>query len=344
MFTGTHTPIRQRLRDAKGSAKYGNNSPWPATKNAALPADEQSKLEWLYAHSLARKTWNTYSTAEKILKRFCAEKDIPLTLPLAEDTVIRFIVWLACDKKLTAATISVYLSGVRQLHVHNKVQYPELRSDFIKSLLQGKRNSETTSTACQKQRKPITAPDLGHIKAHLTSQQRPLSEKRLIWSICTMLFFSACQANELLCTSTNQFDSIFCLTDKKIQLLVNNAGEKKICIELTSPKESRNTAPVFIDVFPTAQPDICPVIAWEKWQNCRQNSNPTGPHFRTDSGKPFTISALNEELKKIFGSNAGISSHSFRIGDFGDGRAPAANKVRLPADTGEKLGPEQLHK
>jgi len=215
---------------------------------------------------------------------------------------------------VSAATISVYLSGIRQLHVHHQLQYPELRSDLIKALVQGKRNSETSAPAQNIYRRPITTADLHHIKNHLTGQTRALSEKRLIWSACTMLFFSACRASEILSHSVTVFDSVFGFTDNKIQLLANTSGEKKISLELTSPKESKSKIPVIIEVFPAATADICPVAAWEKWQNCRQVSGPGGPHYRFDNGKPFTVSALNTELKQIFGAGAGVSSHSFRIG------------------------------
>jgi len=178
---------------------------------------------------------------------------------------VRFVSWMACNRKLTAATISVYLAGIRQLHVSHGLAYPELRSDLVKSLIQGKRNQEIQETSTEK-RYPVTAALLLKIKSELKQLPDPLPTKRLIWSVCTMLFFSACRASELLSRSANSFDRTLGFTDEKIKFLVSDLNRKKIILEISSPKESRNHQPIFVEVFQTANRDICPIAAWEKWQ------------------------------------------------------------------------------
>jgi len=305
------TPAKFRPFDIKGSAKFGNNNPRYSTPLRGASLQESENISWLLAHSLAKNTWNTYDTAEKVLRIFCAEKNIPTALPLSSDTVIHFVTWLACDRKLSAPTVTVYLSSIRHLHTQHNLPVPNVRSDFVKALIQGKRNSELAGQSLPK-RKPVTADLLLDIKKKLAAKNKPLSYKRMAWSACTMLFFGACRASEILVQHTAKFDSVFSFTDKKIQLQQNSSGQKKLVLELTAPKESKNCPPVFIEIFQAANREICPVAAWEKWQQCRRTG--TGPHFREDGGKPFTISALNKELKEICGSESGISSHSFRIG------------------------------
>jgi len=49
-----------------------------------------------------------------------------MDLPLTNAKTLAFIDWLARVRKLRAATIKTYLSGIRQLHIVQGLEAPEL--------------------------------------------------------------------------------------------------------------------------------------------------------------------------------------------------------------------------
>jgi len=248
-----------------------------------------------------------------MLKLCCAEKNIDPSLPLSKDTLVRFVLWLACDRKVSHATANVYLAGIKQLHTHFGVECPDIRNNTVKMLLQGLRNAEFTTEKINK-RNPATADTQKALKQALTEQARPLPEKRLLWAAASLLFFGAFRASEILCRSENEFDPIFCLCDNDISLEKNPDGSRKLNVVIKMPKEEKTQNKVTVEIFETSDKLICPVDAWEKWQRSHRRSNTPQPHFCWENGKPLTITQLNAELKAVYGSGAGISSHSFRIG------------------------------
>ncbi len=143
-----------------------------------------------------------------MLRECCRVKRIPLTLPLSHQTITRFILWLAFERKTSSGTISVYLAGIRQLHIQHNVPFTDTSSEFTKMLLSGKKNSEhcAAPSAESDKRRPITPEILRKIKSGLTNSELTLCDKRMVWSACTMLFFSACRASEILSNETGKFN------------------------------------------------------------------------------------------------------------------------------------------
>jgi site-specific recombinase XerD len=133
-----------------------------------IPENEAAALEELGRHGLAKKTWSTYSTAERLLSKFHKEKGIERKLPLSEETTLRFIHWLAKEKNLKAGTINSYLAGIRQLHVARVLPDPEIRSSTVNLILKGMQNKENIEKRKQqKERKPATAETMAALKSGL---------------------------------------------------------------------------------------------------------------------------------------------------------------------------------
>jgi hypothetical protein len=83
--TQAHTP-------ATNNTKYGNSkSSFFDLSHRDIPADVAKDLEAIGRHGLAKKTWSSYATAERILLLFLKEKGLRKELPLSEETTLRFI-------------------------------------------------------------------------------------------------------------------------------------------------------------------------------------------------------------------------------------------------------------
>ena len=71
-----------------GSTKYGGSSSGGLVLgNTGLSGPEQQQLRELYSFGLAKETWSSYRTAERMLLRCCREKNQKLELPLGEETI-----------------------------------------------------------------------------------------------------------------------------------------------------------------------------------------------------------------------------------------------------------------
>jgi hypothetical protein len=96
-----------------GCVKYGKQGRDFGSGKLEISDSVWQELGRVAEHSLAKKTWNTYNTAERMLAKFHKEHGKPLELPVSEKTVLEFVHWLIFDRKLSAASISGYLARVK---------------------------------------------------------------------------------------------------------------------------------------------------------------------------------------------------------------------------------------
>ena len=125
-----------------GHSKYGlSRSSFLDLSSKNIPTDVAKDLEDLGRHGLAKKTWASYATAERLLWKFHKDHNLKAELPISEDTTLRFIHWLATERNLKAGTINSYLAGIRQLHVAKGMPEPAIRTDTINLILKGLKNN-----------------------------------------------------------------------------------------------------------------------------------------------------------------------------------------------------------
>jgi len=183
-------------------------------------------------------------------------------------------------------------------------------------LLQGKKNSETRTPlqTKNKQRQPATVATLEQLKHALRHANIELYEKRLIWTVCTILFFGMLRSSEILCVSPNSFDPRFCACAEDIALVENSAQAKEVLvIQVKVPKEEKAGRDTKVEIFAANNPQLCAIASWKKWRAFAPPSERGQPAFRKQNGGPFTQADLNSRLKELL-PGAQISSHSFRIG------------------------------
>jgi len=304
-----------RTPHAPGKKKFGSAKPWSNSYASGLSHTEKTQLEWLSGHCVAQSTWRTYNTAGNLFRWFCSEKSIAPELPATAETITRFVLWLSFTRKVSQATITVYLAGLRQLHIQHGVDCPALRSDFTKMLLQGKKNSEVR----QKYngittRQPATVEVMLRLKGALRMSTFDAYTRRLIWTVSTILFFGALRSGEILSVSAATFDPRFCACSEDIVLALNKTtGSKKLVLTVKTPKEEKAGANATVEIFQAKNEQICAVTSWEKWRALNPPLEVGQPVFRHQDGAPFTQPDLNKALKTLLPDN-NISSHSFRIG------------------------------
>jgi hypothetical protein len=304
----------------RGATKYGPSTEGAVTNFRGLSNEEYQQLQDLTGHGLAKKTWSNYKTAERLLAMCCKEKGIPLELPVSEQTVIVFVLWLSFSRNVCAATINNYLSGIRQLHINKGADTKHIRSDIVHLILKGKKNKETArkrETNIQ-QRQPVTPDILRLIKARLADSDLAGTDQRLVWSVCTCIFFGAFRSCELLCRHKDKFDPAYTLCAQDFTITQSASGERTLQFRIKAPKEDRLGKTSIVDIY-ESKSDICPVRAFTKWQERQPPCQHGQPLFRWSTGEPLTGAQLNQILKErlagfIDGAETLFTSHSFRTG------------------------------
>jgi len=246
-------------------------------------------------------------------------------LPVSEDTVISFLLWMISERGAKAATLNNYLAGIRQLHLARGCEAPVLRSNIVNQLIKGKSNMETAdkrmaSYTTTVERKPITPDILLLLKARLAESDLAVTDKRMLWAVATSLFFGAFRGSELLARNESVFDPAFTLLAEDVKVVREGTGGQDEAVQfmLKHPKEEKIGKAVLVEVY-QSRADICPVRAFKKWRNAARPPPISQPAFCWASGVPLTGQKFTEVLRDrlkgyITGGDKWYSTHSFRIG------------------------------
>ena len=287
--------------------------------NYRLPTSIVSALVSASNHSLALNTWATYKTAENHLRRCENDTGIAIRFPMTDRMVLAFIGWLITVRKVSAASIKQYMSGLRTVHLKRGILPGNLRPDIVNSILRGREQEESKT---KNPRLAMTIPILKLLKKLLSLGKLSLEMKRMVWVICCLAFHGSFRIHELLSKQTEAFDQTTTLQGKDLRLVktqIDGAAEEMLVIHLKSPKEEHLSGGVNVELFSTGT-FSCPVEAWKKWRKVSTNNIcPTKPVFRKIDGRCNTGADFNKELKKHLGEfidydQKRFLSHSFRAG------------------------------
>jgi hypothetical protein len=315
-ISGKFTPVAK-----KGSTKYGNNNRVSKELFDSFKLSEESKraLAAVGDYGLARSTWSTYSTAERMLAMCAKHRKQCMELPLSQDSLLEFIGWLISERKVKAGTINSYLSGIRQMHILKGMEPPIIRTNLVKFLLQGKKNLDNVLARTEDpiKRLPMTMNMMRLLKEETRRWEVSLDQKLLLWAIATLAFHGAFRIHELLCRLESEYDPDFVLLRKDVKVKEGDDGINIIEVKLKSPKENKSGKAVLIDIF-ESKGSLCPVKAFTRWLN-RNNGDRNLPLFRDERGIPITGAKMNSWLKELLGKHVDykkgkFTGHSFRIG------------------------------
>jgi hypothetical protein len=295
--------------------KYGSRGLTFKVKDTKLDNKVIDELSHLAEHSIARKTWDTYRTAERMLLKFGKEKKATLDWPLQEEIILRFVHWLICDRGLSAASVSSYLAGVKKLHVIKGMEEPKIRTSLVQMIIEGKKNIEAAEKVGYKdKRQPVTPEIMALLKARINEWEVETLDKLTVWAVCTLLFHGAFRGAELLARNATWFDPSYTLLKRDVCIAAEKDGKAVVQVLVKAPKESKSGSSTVVDIF-QMDTAMCPTRAVKKWWSASKKMAPDQPAFRLSSGVPLTSSKLNQLLHLwLDDAVPGITTHSFRIG------------------------------
>ena len=304
------------------SGKFGPSGPYLPSNFQHLPEDIAIIFCEASNFSLSQNSWKSYQSALNSLEKCRRETGLALSFPFTEQNSIIFASWLV-KKGLSAATIEKYLSGLRAMHLAMGFSDFRLRSDLVKSLIQGRKNQGLVEESVGEKgnRIPVTPNILLLIKKHLTEDHVDPKLAILIWCVCTLLYFGGFRIGEILTDKKCSFDPFCTLLGKDITLSplkVNDTIVETLQVTLRTDKTNKSKNAVIIDIY-ESKGHLCPVKAFRKF-NKKFKIEPNLPAFRGENGQSFTPKCFNSFLKKFekkylcLEKDQSFSSHSFRAG------------------------------
>ena len=212
-------------------------------------------------------------------------------LPAEEWTLCLLATWLADDLK--AASIKVYLSAVRALHIEQGFPDPLSGCLGLQRVLKGIKRYQGSSSD---KRLPVTPAILRAIYSHLDLSQY---DDVMFSAACCLAYFGFSRSSEFTIPNGATFSQALHLSVHDIAADQRVAPFRQGCILTLGQGRS----------------PLCPVEAMLNFMELRGGS--AGPLFVRSNGVPLTRTYLSERLRRLL-SDAGIpgnfSSHSFRIG------------------------------
>ena len=158
----------------------------------------------MYLNGSAPTTRNTYAADQKQYITFCSHAN-RIPIPTSESTLLLFVTHLT-TLNLSYATIKVYLSAVRHMHVTTG-QHSKFTHQLTPHLQQVLKGIQKTQSATQpsRQRLPITLSIMQSMK-RLLLQKPPSYDNVLIWAACCLAFFDFLWVSEFTVPAQSQYD------------------------------------------------------------------------------------------------------------------------------------------
>ena len=81
-----------------------------------LSREARLELQMASNNSLSRNTWSTYQTALRHLQRCRKETGWSLVLPLEEEEILHYVIWLRRRRGLQATSVENMLSAMKKVY------------------------------------------------------------------------------------------------------------------------------------------------------------------------------------------------------------------------------------
>ena len=287
-----------------------------------LPKHYKKLLANISNNSLAKSTWSSYRTSLNKLDQYAEETGNSIAFPTSKDTVLSFTAWLL-SKGVGTSTVNTYLSGLRQAHMTMGMEPPNLHTNLVNQVLQGKQNLENLDRVNKKNpcRLPMTIILMRILRKELKTARLNDMDRGAVWAVATLAFSGGFRPGELLCSKEWSFDPAVNLLkrDIKVKTLVIDGERTEILqIKMKAEKQNKKGGINLIDVY-ASDGKLCPVKAYQDWDGLNATRRKDGPAFCRSDGAAMTKNFFNAILKRtlnkhIDGVNGFISGHSFRTG------------------------------
>ena len=254
-----------------------------------------------------------YKSAQRRYLSFCELASITQPYPLREETLCRYVSFLA-DQSLKHRTTKSYLSGIRFAQIHQGLKDPfaEKTMPLLEYTLLGVKRAQAKQLPAPKPRLPITPVILAHLQAKWT--QPATAEGLMLWAAACTGFFGFLRTAEFTVPSPRDYDKSVHLNLEDVAL-DDRSAPKLVQLNIKQSKTDPFRMGTKVYMGKTGLP-ICPVRAMTAYLATR--SPQPGPLFIFPSGEPLTrtllVRHLHQALQQAGFNASSYNGHSFRIG------------------------------
>jgi hypothetical protein len=278
-----------------------------------------NKTLTILASSLAKRTWQKYSSALALWERFADEVNGPKPVKFSKNSRILFMSWCFNNTALAANTVKAYLSALKRITLVSGSKSEKKGTVVEKLLLENFLIENLRQIEPKKRASAATVPMsiniLEKIQQGLERDSCNTCSKKSIWALCLSAYWGLLRLGEILPRKDDIFDSTSDLLWKDVKLEAD-----KVEFRLKFPKV-RNDLSKSITLYKVSNPLLCPVSALRalKKQQVYENLwNPEKPVFLRSSGRSLTkasfLRSLNVVLRMEPGGKDFITGKSFRSG------------------------------
>ena len=270
--------------------------------------DLQEECLRLVSNSLAKRTWNKYSSALHLWEKFEKCKDIK------KFSAIVFTCWCSKNTKIRASTIKQYTSALRKLKFLLGFKARK-DSGLEKILVRGIQNIENKVRLPDPIVTPISLQILANIRKGLDNSNCSACSKISIWTLSLTAFWGLIRLGEMLPALKDKFDETSTLLWKDVELFSD-----RVILHLKNPK-TRAFQSKKVTLFKVKTNTFCPVFYFhkmEKIQKIQKVWNLDSPVFSRTSGKALTkisfVKGINVAVNLVSITNIKLQGKSFRSG------------------------------
>ena len=272
-------------------------------------------LNRLIINSSTQQTWNRHCSALKLYAEFCTTYKIRDGWPSNIEIVRAFTTWAITKKSLKSSTVKSYISSLSVSHaLGNSTKCNFNVEKCIKMLLKGAENIQSTECLPKPTRLAMNV-DLLSILGHKISLLNWSDfSKQVLWTACTVCFYSSCRMGELLCSNEKSFDPRTTFLWENVMI-----HKEKDCVLFIPYTKTTGFEGKLVDIFPLYKDNKCPCAALARLK-CLAEFNGCWdlhkPVFSFKSGKGLSKQKMNFMLSNLLGEyeddNHRITGHSFR--------------------------------
>jgi hypothetical protein len=280
--------------------------------------DEKFKdnLYVLVSSALANSTWKKHISGWNAYKNFEDFCDNKFQWPLTIETLRSFVIYCLMYKKITVGTTKSYLSSIKLAHELQNLNCVNVNEDrIVKLLYAGSETVIVRDTSVAEKRRAMNLSTLLLLGHRIASSDWQMYSKQIVWTACTLGFFTSVRMGEILVEQEKNFDCKTTFLWQDVKFLES----KDILLKLPFTKTTKFQGS-FIDVFPFTGYPCCPVAALTKLKEmaiAEGKFSMNSPVFTFASGKFLTTCKLNQILRELLKDIyvpgvSSISAHSFR--------------------------------
>jgi hypothetical protein len=236
--------------------------------------------------------------------------------PLTIEAFRSFVIYCLTCRKISVATTKSYLASIKLAHELQNFNCENFSKDRIINLLYA--GSETLivkNTSYSEHRRAMNLATLLLIGHRIAQSDWKIFSKQIVWTACTLAFFTSVRMGEILVSNEKCFDAKTDFLWQDVKFF----DSKDILLKLPFTKTKKFQGS-FIDVFPFTSYPCCPVAALTRLKEMAIAEGIFAlekPVFTFASGNFLTTCKLNDILKimlsDIFKPGvSNISAHSFR--------------------------------